>query len=65
MLSTELGVYVAEAVSAKNTKQAKGRFRVYEDQDGMVFLDFCGAISFLFFFPFLWHFYCPFLWVSC
>ncbi|KAJ0080466.1 hypothetical protein Patl1_23083 [Pistacia atlantica] len=45
MLSTELGVYVAEAVSAKNTKQAKGRFRVYEDQDDMVFLDFCGPSS--------------------
>ncbi|KAJ4721119.1 translational activator GCN1 [Melia azedarach] len=35
MLSSERGVYVAETVAAKNTKQAKGRFRVYEDQDGM------------------------------
>ncbi|KAK7332811.1 hypothetical protein VNO80_29566 [Phaseolus coccineus] len=35
MLSTELGVYVAESVSAKNTKQAKGRFRMYDDEDDM------------------------------
>ncbi|KAJ8770180.1 hypothetical protein K2173_011515 [Erythroxylum novogranatense] len=35
MLSSEQGVYVAESVTAKNSKQAKGRFRVYEDQDGM------------------------------
>ncbi|KAK9292309.1 hypothetical protein L1049_020274 [Liquidambar formosana] len=35
MLSSEQGVYVAEAVAAKNTRQAKGRFRVYEDHDGM------------------------------
>ncbi|KAF2306959.1 hypothetical protein GH714_022778 [Hevea brasiliensis] len=35
MLSSEQGVYVAESVAAKNTKQAKGRFRMYEDQDGM------------------------------
>jgi HEAT repeat protein len=32
-LSTELGVYVAEAVASKNTKLAKGRFRAYDDQD--------------------------------
>ncbi|XP_052734790.1 protein ILITYHIA [Vigna angularis] len=32
-LSTEQGVYVAESVSAKNTKQAKGRFRMYDDED--------------------------------
>ncbi|OEL22068.1 eIF-2-alpha kinase activator GCN1 [Dichanthelium oligosanthes] len=32
-LSTEQGVYVAEAVAAKNTKLAKGRFRAYDDQD--------------------------------
>lgn len=49
MLSTEIGVYVAEAVSAKNTKQAKGRYRLYEDQDGMVFLDFV-VLSLYFFF---------------
>ncbi|KAG5056227.1 hypothetical protein JHK85_008737 [Glycine max] len=34
MLSTEQGVYVAESVTAKNTKQAKGRFRMYDDEDG-------------------------------
>ncbi|KAJ0966557.1 hypothetical protein J5N97_023474 [Dioscorea zingiberensis] len=34
-LSSEQGVYVAEAVVAKNTKLAKGRFRVYDDQDGL------------------------------
>ncbi|WCJ36197.1 eIF-2-alpha kinase activator GCN1 [Euphorbia peplus] len=33
MLSSELGVYVAESVAAKNTRQAKGRFRMYEDID--------------------------------
>ncbi|RLN18249.1 translational activator GCN1 [Panicum miliaceum] len=32
-LSTEQGVYVAEAVASKNTKLAKGRFRAYDDQD--------------------------------
>ncbi|KAI9185460.1 hypothetical protein LWI28_007508 [Acer negundo] len=35
MLSSEQGVYVAETVVAKNTKQAKGRFRLYEDQDDL------------------------------
>ncbi|KHN43147.1 Translational activator GCN1 [Glycine soja] len=34
MLFTEQGVYVAESVTAKNTKQAKGRFRMYDDEDG-------------------------------
>ncbi|KAL6843469.1 hypothetical protein ACP4OV_026531 [Aristida adscensionis] len=33
MLSTEQGIYVAEAVASKNTKLAKGRFRAYDDQD--------------------------------
>ncbi|KAJ8616836.1 hypothetical protein MRB53_036208 [Persea americana] len=33
VLSSEQGVYIAESVSVKNTKQAKGRFRVYDDQD--------------------------------
>ncbi|XP_058216318.1 protein ILITYHIA isoform X2 [Rhododendron vialii] len=33
MLSSEQGVYVAESVASKNTKQAKGRFRVYDDQE--------------------------------
>jgi hypothetical protein len=32
-LSTEQGIYVAEAVASKNTKLAKGRFRVYDVQD--------------------------------
>jgi len=40
MLSTELGVYVAESVCAKNTKQAKGRFRMYDDEDDMVHFNF-------------------------
>ncbi|XP_011002020.1 PREDICTED: translational activator GCN1 [Populus euphratica] len=31
MLSSEQGVYVAESVASKNTRQAKGRFRMYED----------------------------------
>ncbi|XP_054802732.1 protein ILITYHIA isoform X2 [Prosopis cineraria] len=35
ILSTEQGVYVAESVAVKNTKQAKGRFRMYDDQDGV------------------------------
>ncbi|KAG9447741.1 hypothetical protein H6P81_013869 [Aristolochia fimbriata] len=35
MLSSEQGVYIAEAVAARNTKQAKGRFRVYDDQDDL------------------------------
>ncbi|KAH7543347.1 hypothetical protein FEM48_Zijuj02G0174600 [Ziziphus jujuba var. spinosa] len=33
MLSSEQGVYVAESVAAKNMKQAKGRYRVYEDDN--------------------------------
>lgn len=33
-LSIEQGVYIAETVTAKNTKLAKGRFRAYEDQNG-------------------------------
>ncbi|XP_058094955.1 protein ILITYHIA isoform X2 [Magnolia sinica] len=33
VLSSEQGVYVAETVTVKNAKQAKGRFRVYDDQD--------------------------------
>ncbi|XP_020981860.1 LOW QUALITY PROTEIN: protein ILITYHIA [Arachis duranensis] len=35
MLSTEQGVYVAESVASKNTRQAKGRFRMYDDEDGL------------------------------
>ncbi|KAJ4968726.1 hypothetical protein NE237_015427 [Protea cynaroides] len=35
VLSNEQGVYVAESVAAKNTKQAKGRFRVYDDKDDL------------------------------
>ncbi|KAG0496604.1 hypothetical protein HPP92_001295 [Vanilla planifolia] len=36
MLSTEQGVYVAETVAAKNIKLAKGRYRLYDDQDDSV-----------------------------
>lgn len=36
MLSTEQGVYIAESISAKNTKQPKGRFRVYDSNDDLV-----------------------------
>lgn len=36
MLSTEQGVYIAESVATKNTKQPKGRFRLYDDNDGPV-----------------------------
>ncbi|KAE9616079.1 putative translational activator Gcn1 [Lupinus albus] len=35
ILSTEQGVYVAESVAVKNTKQAKGRFRMYDVEDGL------------------------------
>ncbi|CAD5191281.1 unnamed protein product [Musa acuminata subsp. malaccensis] len=34
-LSSEQGIYVAETVAAKNTKHPKGRFKVYDDQDGL------------------------------
>lgn len=40
MLSSEQGIYVAESVAAKNMKQAKGRFRTYEDQYDMVLIEF-------------------------
>ncbi|POO02948.1 Proteasome component Ecm29/Translational activator Gcn [Trema orientale] len=33
MLSSEQGVYVAESVAIKNMKQAKGRYRMYDDED--------------------------------
>lgn len=36
MLSTEQGVYIAEFVSGNNQKQAKGRYRVYENDNGSV-----------------------------
>lgn len=36
ILSSEQGVYVAESVIAKNTKQAKGRFRMYDDNEDMM-----------------------------
>ncbi|KAM3200382.1 protein ILITYHIA isoform X1 [Capsicum annuum] len=32
-LSTEQGVYIAESVATKNTKQPKGRFRLYDNND--------------------------------
>ncbi|KAK4433125.1 protein ILITYHIA, partial [Sesamum alatum] len=35
MLSTEQGVYIAESVVSKNVRQAKGRFRVYGNDDTM------------------------------
>jgi len=44
-LSTEQGVYVAESVSAKNTKQAKGRFRMYDDEDDVVHFNFFFFIA--------------------
>lgn len=54
MLSSEQGVYVAESVTAKNTKQAKGRFRTYEDQNDMVLLmDLLGYFSLFHFLLFL------------
>ncbi|KAG6482942.1 hypothetical protein ZIOFF_059581 [Zingiber officinale] len=34
-LSTEQGVYVAETIAAKNSRQPKGRFKVYGEQDGL------------------------------
>ncbi|XP_009587833.1 protein ILITYHIA isoform X1 [Nicotiana tomentosiformis] len=34
LLSTEQGVYIAESVATKNTKQPKGRFRLYDNSDG-------------------------------
>ncbi|KAL8156542.1 hypothetical protein AgCh_001585 [Apium graveolens] len=34
MLSTEQGVYIAEFVTVNNQKQAKGRFRVYDNDNG-------------------------------
>ncbi|XP_057471002.1 protein ILITYHIA [Actinidia eriantha] len=33
VLSSEQGVYIADAVASKNTKQAKGRFRVYDNHE--------------------------------
>jgi hypothetical protein len=33
MLSTELGVYVAEAVMDKNIRSARGRFKMYGDDE--------------------------------
>nr|XP_043618177.1 protein ILITYHIA [Erigeron canadensis] len=35
MLSTEQGVYIAESVASNNVKQAKGRFKAYENNDSM------------------------------
>lgn len=35
-MSTEQGVYVAEAVASKNTKLAKGRFRAYDGPDAVI-----------------------------
>ncbi|KAL6586597.1 eIF-2-alpha kinase activator GCN1 [Orobanche minor] len=33
MLSTEQGVYIPESVASKNVRQAKGRFRIYDNDD--------------------------------
>ncbi|KAJ9546026.1 hypothetical protein OSB04_025733 [Centaurea solstitialis] len=38
MVSTEQGVYIAESVASNNMKQAKGRFRTYENSDSMVMI---------------------------
>lgn len=46
MLSSEQGVYVAESVAAKNMKQAKGRYRVYEDDNDEVVLDINSSLVF-------------------
>lgn len=46
MLSSEQGVYVAESIASKNTKQAKGRFRVYDDHE--VVVNFACLILFVF-----------------
>lgn len=45
MLSSEQGVYVAESVATKNMRQAKGRFRMYDDQDDGVILDASSSLS--------------------
>ncbi|KAF8392097.1 hypothetical protein HHK36_022439 [Tetracentron sinense] len=37
LLSSEQGVYVVESVAVQNTKHAKGRFRVYDDQGDLVY----------------------------
>jgi hypothetical protein len=47
-LSTEQGVYIAEAVANKNTKLAKGRFRAYDDQDAVIFCS-CKLLFFKYF----------------
>lgn len=36
MLSTEQGVYIAESVASNNMKQAKGRFKLYDNNESMV-----------------------------
>lgn len=46
MLSNEQGVYVAETVPTKNMKQAKGRFRMYDDEDDTVILDVLYSFTF-------------------
>lgn len=40
MLSTELGVYVAEAVMDKNVRSARGRFKMYGDDEVQSLLNF-------------------------
>ena len=36
MLSSEQGVYIAEVIVDKNVKHAKGRFKMYDDDDDQV-----------------------------
>lgn len=47
MLSSEQGVYVAESVASKNTRQAKGRFRMYEDHNDTVVIIHFHSFTFL------------------
>ncbi|GFZ14514.1 rho guanyl-nucleotide exchange factor 1 [Actinidia rufa] len=39
VLSSEQGVYIAESVASKNTKQAKGRFRVYDNHEDVDYVN--------------------------
>lgn len=49
MLSSEQGVYIAESVVASNAKQAKGRFRVYDDPEDIVSVFFQVRSEYFFF----------------
>lgn len=39
MLSSELGVYVAEAVMDRNVRGSRGRFKMYEDEEVFTYLN--------------------------